>query len=662
MKRIIIALIINLLCISVNAQQPPATLLGNWIETQSNEWQYGFFEKFAVFNCAFWEYASVQQKGKTTKIVLQKDGQTVSLSVDQKNDSVLVIKNGKSPRQDFVLMRKRYPDYKTPDNTPFPAPTFRPDSATIIGYYRNFDKFSELPPNAPAWVKDRYFNTVFKMAVSDFISGEQQDYQTTIDSLGRFSLTFPVVNSQETYADWGRLTRQLVFSPGDTLFVFVDITDLIPLGNMDSRNDFYLRDKQILFMGDNARLNNELMQYKSTPGSFDPSETVKKGIVDMDFLKACTGDYENRKNNLENYISTHPHVSGKFRFYKRNWEIYQLAFNLLQYKFYLPASYMRRFSDEYMDYVEKNIPKFNPGVYTLVREYESFIRDYIDYYSGNKTVNYNIGMFLEETGLNTPENIRLADENVSQLASNPLIVEAQEAYARRTFMDMDYHKADSLLQEPVLKELWTTHLYLEDFEQKRMPWQDKDIQVMKTRISNPFLLDKLLTVNNYYAELDSREIEYGESLKNTAYLVNEPNADTIFSKLIDPYKGKVIFADFWGTWCGPCIKNIKTYSHLFEEKFKGKDVIFMYLAHRSPEYAWKNFIKQQQLTGEQIVHYRLPEQQQTLLEQKLNVRNFPTYFIIDRAGNVTDYKVRLHYPVDFENTVKELERVLDIEE
>jgi thiol-disulfide isomerase/thioredoxin len=339
-----------------------------------------------------------------------------------------------------------------------------------------------------------------------------------------------------------------------------------------------------------------------------------------------------------------------------------------------------------MDYVEKNIPKFNPEVYTLVREYESFIRDYIGYHSGNKSVTYEAKQFLEETGLNTPEIIQLVDdyENIvkqiiaeedtamqvkileankelidkgNDLMSNPLIQEAQEAYARRTFMDMDYHKADSLLQEPILRELWTTLLYLEDFEQKRIPWQDRDVQVMKTRVSNLFLLNKLLTLNDYYAELNSREMEHEESLKNTDYLANENDADTIFNKLIEPYRGKVIFMDFWGTWCGPCIGNIKTYSHLYKERLKDKDVIFMYLANHSSEYAWKNFIKQQQLTGEQIVHYRLPEQQQTLLEQKLNVRSFPSYYIIDRTGNITDYKVRY---MDFEDTVKELEKILDI--
>ena len=323
----------------------------------------------------------------------------------------------------------------------------------------------------------------------------------------------------------------------------------------------------------------------------------------------------------------------------------------------------------------------------LVREYSTFIRDYIGYYSGDKTVNHNIRMFLEKTGLNTPENIQLLDEyddlvkklveekdTVEQrkmvvdnrklldkgndLLSNPLLQEAQDAYVRRVFMDIDCHKADSLLKEPVLKELWTAHLYVEDFEQNRLPWKDADLQVLKTRVTNPFLQSKLLKINDYYAELNKKELLHKESLINTDFLANVDDADTIFSKLIEPYRGKIIFIDIWGTWCKPCLMNIKDYSHRLEEKFKGKDLIFMYLANRSPENAWKNYIRQQQLTGEQVVHYRLPDRQQNLIEKKLNVNSFPTYFIVNRTGKITDYKVR--YPLDFENTVKELDRLLGL--
>ncbi|MDR1337316.1 MAG: hypothetical protein LBK22_10860, partial [Tannerella sp.] len=73
-NRIISAISLITFSFTLQAQQVPTSLIGNWIETQSNRWEYGFYEQFAVYDCAFWDYSAVQQKGKITKITLQKDG------------------------------------------------------------------------------------------------------------------------------------------------------------------------------------------------------------------------------------------------------------------------------------------------------------------------------------------------------------------------------------------------------------------------------------------------------------------------------------------------------------------------------------------------------------------------------------------------------------
>jgi thiol-disulfide isomerase/thioredoxin len=631
----------------------------------------------------------VQQKGKITKITLQKDGRTLTLEVDQKNDSLVTVRNGKSKKQDYTLMRKRYPDYQMSDSTPFPAPAFRRDSATIIGYYRNFDKISELLNGAPEEMKESY-QVPFNVALNGFFMDGQTEYVADIDSLGRFSITVPVINSQSVYVDWKRLIRQMLLSPNDTLFLFADLADLLPKESDKSWDDFRSRDRQILCMGSNARINNELFQYRAPRLFVNKEEELGKGISDMEFLRICESVYNRRMEYLEKYITAHPAVSEKFRFLQATEEKYDFAFDLMQHRFDLKAKdgYVS-FQEGYMDYVNNNfLSQYNPLTYMLFREYYSFICDYISYYSGNKTVAHNMEILLEEANLNTPENMQMAKEyeamvnkiiaekdtarqgqivvanmelinKFDALNSSPAIAEAREYYVARKFMDMDCHKADSLLQEPVLKSLWMAQLYYQNFEQKRMPWKEKDIQVMKSRINNPSLFGMLIEINDRYAALNRQEVEYPESLKDVAFPANENDADVIFKSITEPYRGKVIFVDVWGTWCSPCIKNIKEKMPLLEEKFKSKDVVFMYLANSSPEPAWRNFIKQQQLTGEQIVHYRLPEQQQRLLERKLNVRSYPSYFIIDRAGNVSDYKLR--YPMNVDETVAELEKALNNE-
>jgi len=39
--------------------------------------------------------------------------------------------------------------------------------------------------------------------------------------------------------------------------------------------------------------------------------------------------------------------------------------------------------------------------------------------------------------------------------------------------------------------------------------------------------------------------------------------------ITEPYKGKIVFIEFWGTWCGPCLLSIPHHAKL-QEKYKDK--------------------------------------------------------------------------------------------
>ena len=51
---------------------------------------------------------------------------------------------------------------------------------------------------------------------------------------------------------------------------------------------------------------------------------------------------------------------------------------------------------------------------------------------------------------------------------------------------------------------------------------------------------------------------------------------------------------------------------------------------------WKNVIKEYDVTGENVVHYNLPNEQQSAVENFLKVNQYPTYRLIDRNGNLLD--------------------------
>ena len=50
-------------------------------------------------------------------------------------------------------------------------------------------------------------------------------------------------------------------------------------------------------------------------------------------------------------------------------------------------------------------------------------------------------------------------------------------------------------------------------------------------------------------------------------------------------------------------------------------------------------IKQYDVTGDNVVHYNLPADQQSAVEQFVGVNGYPTYRLIDRNGNLVDVNV-----------------------
>ena len=95
------------------------------------------------------------------------------------------------------------------------------------------------------------------------ITGKEEKYQTDIDSLGRFTLRFPVLNSHNVFIDWGRTTIWSAVEPGETYFLYVDYAQ-----------------QQKLFMGKKARVLNELLSHEGLRESLDYNEEQKRSNLE----------------------------------------------------------------------------------------------------------------------------------------------------------------------------------------------------------------------------------------------------------------------------------------------------------------------------------------------------------------------------------------------
>jgi thiol-disulfide isomerase/thioredoxin len=106
---------------------------------------------------------------------------------------------------------------------------------------------------------------------------------------------------------------------------------------------------------------------------------------------------------------------------------------------------------------------------------------------------------------------------------------------------------------------------------------------------------------------------------------------TIDRQLIDlaDFKGKYILLDFWGTWCGPCIKLIPQIKDLYE-KYKHQDFVLISIANDNNIENVKQFINRNQMDWPQVIQ----NNSENDIITKLKISQYPTMMLIGPNGQI----------------------------
>ncbi len=611
----------------------------NWRNTQTGDWEIGFFDEFAIYDCQFWNYKQKQQKNGKYTFVMENNGKEVKVNVGKQERNIRRIEiAGKKANYD-IINTSTLPDYPTQDTrTGFVDNGYKMDTVTIVGWLK------DLP--AHEWEKNHEVEVSFENILKD----EQENAFAKMDSLGRFVLKFPILNTSTVYFDWERTNVHTVLEPGQTYFLLSDY-----------------KTGQKLFMGKDVRLQNEILTYPLD------RDFVRMEHDDTDFDKFIASTDSLLKKHIEKiqkFNEAHPLLSSRYIQYRKGDTFWRQAATFCHARFY---NENHSFPDNARKYTFDTFWMNLEQPYTLYNNQWDFLKDFLWNEVELKRYSFNYIDFIEELANNEEERIALvrwrewfkkANEAIDQAttmeekeniakeenAKNADLIKemmrivkspkANKIITGKSFFSQlgeELQKLDSVGGDSIIKDFLVTRKAW-----NRMNWDNQSLlpevlDSLKKMITIPAGIEIIENKNNYYLALENREFDK-LVLKSFDNLSDISEGETLLKKILEPYKGKFVLLDVWGTWCGPC-KAALSHSQEEYERLKDYDIEYLYLATDSPKEAWENVIKEYNVTGDNVAHYNLPGEQQEAIQRYLNIHSWPSYRLFDRNGNLLDVNV-----------------------
>ena len=128
------------------------------------------------------------------------------------------------------------------------------------------------------------------------------------------------------------------------------------------------------------------------------------------------------------------------------------------------------------------------------------------------------------------------------------------------------------------------------------------------------------------------ETEIKEEKTKAAYdfTINKLDGETLdFENLV----GKVVFINFWATWCAPCIAEMPSINSLYKAYKDNPEVVFVMINVENKEDKVRKFIKKKNYS----FPIYLPNASQ--IPRVYESKGIPTTFVIDKEGYIAYKKV-----------------------
>lgn len=111
---------------------------------------------------------------------------------------------------------------------------------------------------------------------------------------------------------------------------------------------------------------------------------------------------------------------------------------------------------------------------------------------------------------------------------------------------------------------------------------------------------------------------------------------------LSDYKGKVVFLNFWATWCGPCQREMPDIEALYKEYGENsEDVVFLGVSNpKSQKYPQSADVEKDEVLkflDDNGYTFPVVFDETGEIYEKYGIRSYPTTFLIDKEGNFLGY-------------------------
>lgn len=456
----------------------------------------------------------------------------------------------------------------------------------ITGQISNFYEVSE--------------RTIVSITFKDILT-EQTKITENVNDKGQFRFEFELDHPTDFVLKYsGSLT--FFISPGDSINFEID--------NGCWKNDSETKADEYFFYkvtGTAERINKEVSKfsalYDDKMFNYNMQETIDsiKGLEPLNFLKYKQKQLNKFYATLDSF-NTVENTSVQFQNWAKNYLKYSNWYDLMYYRYGHPIETGDANPFEY--------------VYKMPKEYFNFL-DNLQNRRSNALQASSYNNFLMEYEVYSRQMIPLDTQK-----------KFRELFKKDPEKGCSYYMEHyPEVESGFIKDVLISKFYYTNLDAKL--YNQINNLIDTTLIKDEQLRNRIQEKLNYEKEL-SENPEFA-----TGSNINESTSENDFYQaLVTKYPNKVIYLDFWAPWCGPCMSEMPNSKNL-KKQFDGKDVVFVYLANRCEESAWKTTIAEKKIEGE---HYYLTDKQYAGLRDLFEIKGIPHYALIDKNGKIVNSK------------------------